>query len=33
MYERCTSTPDCCGAMQGITCIDNVCSVSMPPPQ
>jgi hypothetical protein len=33
MYERCTMTSDCCGAAQGITCIDNVCSVSSPPPQ
>ena len=33
MYERCMMTSDCCGAAQGITCIDGVCSVSSPPPQ
>jgi len=32
MYERCTMTSQCCGAPQGITCIDGVCSVSSPPP-
>jgi hypothetical protein len=33
MYEKCAQTADCCGAAQGITCIDSVCSVSSPPPQ
>ena len=33
MYERCTAAVPCCGAMQGIACIDGVCSVSSPPPQ
>jgi hypothetical protein len=33
MYEKCSQTADCCGAAQGITCIDSVCSVSSPPPQ
>jgi hypothetical protein len=30
-YEKCTTTADCCGSQQGITCINNVCSVSQPP--
>jgi hypothetical protein len=30
-YDKCMKDSDCCGAQQGITCIDNVCSVSQPP--
>ncbi len=32
-YEKCTTTSDCCGAAQGVTCINSVCSLSRPPPQ
>jgi hypothetical protein len=30
-YDKCTQDSDCCGFQQGITCINNVCSVSQPP--
>ena len=30
-YDKCTTDSDCCGFQQGITCINNVCSVSQPP--
>jgi hypothetical protein len=33
MYEKCTTTSDCCGFAQGVSCIDGVCSLSSPPPQ
>jgi hypothetical protein len=33
MYEKCAMTSDCCGAAQGVSCIDGVCSLSQPPPQ
>jgi hypothetical protein len=33
MYEKCTTTADCCGAAQGVSCIDGVCTESQPPPQ
>jgi hypothetical protein len=29
-YEKCTTTADCCGATQGIQCIDGLCSQSGP---
>jgi hypothetical protein len=29
-YERCTMTSDCCGAAQGIVCIDMVCTQNAP---
>lgn len=32
-YEKCSTTSDCCGAAQGVTCVNNVCSLSQPPPQ
>jgi hypothetical protein len=31
MYDKCKSDSDCCGAQQGITCINSVCTVSQPP--
>jgi len=31
-YEKCTQTSDCCGAGQGITCVNAVCTQSQPPP-
>jgi hypothetical protein len=30
-YEKCTTTGDCCGATQGIQCINNICTVLGPP--
>ncbi len=30
-YDKCMQDSDCCGFQQGITCINNVCSVSQPP--
>jgi hypothetical protein len=30
-YEKCTTTGDCCGATQGIQCINNICTVAAPP--
>jgi hypothetical protein len=30
-YDKCMKDTDCCGYQQGITCINNVCSVSQPP--
>jgi hypothetical protein len=30
-YEKCTTTSDCCGASIGVQCIDNICSVAVPP--
>ncbi|MGO9834136.1 MAG: hypothetical protein ACLP1X_07980 [Polyangiaceae bacterium] len=32
-YEKCSTTSDCCGAAQGVTCVNDVCSLSQPPPQ
>jgi hypothetical protein len=32
-YEKCSTTSDCCGAAQGVTCVNNICSLSQPPPQ
>jgi hypothetical protein len=29
-YEKCAQTSDCCGAAQGVQCINNICSVSAP---
>jgi hypothetical protein len=29
-YEKCTVTSDCCGAAQGITCINGICTESTP---
>jgi hypothetical protein len=29
-YERCTMTSDCCGAAQGIVCINMVCTQNQP---
>jgi hypothetical protein len=29
-YEKCTMTSDCCGAAQGIVCIDMVCTQNAP---
>ncbi|HEY2511371.1 MAG TPA: hypothetical protein VGI39_10970 [Polyangiaceae bacterium] len=28
--DKCTTTSDCCGAAQGIQCINNICTVSAP---
>ncbi len=33
LYDKCSTTSDCCGAGQGVTCINQVCSQSQPPPQ
>jgi hypothetical protein len=30
-YDKCMQDSDCCGYQQGITCINNVCSISQPP--
>jgi hypothetical protein len=30
-YEKCTQTSDCCGAGEGISCINKVCTESQPP--
>jgi hypothetical protein len=30
-YDKCMKDSDCCGFQQGITCINDVCSVSQPP--
>jgi hypothetical protein len=30
-YDKCTKDSDCCGLQQGITCINMVCSVALPP--
>ncbi len=30
-YDKCTKDSDCCGAQQGITCINSICTVSQPP--
>ena len=29
-YDKCTMTSDCCGAAQGVQCINNVCTQSIP---
>jgi hypothetical protein len=29
-YEKCTTTSDCCGAAQGIQCINGICTLSQP---
>ena len=29
-YEKCTMTSDCCGAAQGIQCINGICTLSQP---
>ena len=31
LYEKCTSTSDCCGATQGVECINQVCTTAGPP--
>jgi hypothetical protein len=31
-YDKCTTTADCCGSGTGVSCINNVCSQSQPPP-
>jgi hypothetical protein len=31
-YEKCTTTSDCCGSSSGVECINDICSVSVPPP-
>jgi hypothetical protein len=30
-YEKCMTTSDCCGAQQGIQCINDVCTLNQPP--
>jgi hypothetical protein len=30
-YDKCMKDSDCCGAAQGITCINMICSISQPP--
>jgi hypothetical protein len=30
MYDKCMTDKDCCGAGQGVTCINEVCTVSQP---
>jgi hypothetical protein len=29
-YDKCTSSSDCCGAAQGVTCINSVCTAQGP---
>jgi hypothetical protein len=29
-YDKCTTTTDCCGASQGIQCINGICTVTNP---
>jgi hypothetical protein len=31
LYDKCTTTSDCCGATQGVVCINHVCSTATPP--
>ena len=31
LYEKCSSTSDCCGATQGVECINQVCTTAGPP--
>ncbi len=28
--EKCTTTADCCGAAQGVTCVDGFCAIETP---
>jgi hypothetical protein len=31
LYDKCTSPSDCCGATQGVECINQVCTTPSPP--
>jgi hypothetical protein len=31
LYDKCTTTSDCCGATQGVECINHVCTTAGPP--
>jgi hypothetical protein len=31
LYEKCTTTSDCCGATMGVQCINQICTTAGPP--